>query len=515
MEFNRTIIESIKEQTDVNTIKQILKSEPEWGSFIYPDSVHRLDDCVLFIIKGQTAKKLVAVGGQSAIFTELEGVIQDGEIKICDLNVANSKAIRNYFPFTEPVSLASHRLTMGLGDRLGKASAGHLRVIKKYNVRPVLAQQSIRELNLTGRNYAEVLSDAVWAVFQEDYQGGYGADGDHLKTIDDIQMALDNGFTMITLDCSEYIRNIDKNDEKELFRLYQEFAPDVRKRLEERFLDKSCVVNGVPIAYNHLSLMYNTVVYQNAIDFIIKVYHDIIKSFPRAIDFEVSIDETQTPTDLDSHYFVAAQLMRATVRFNSLAPRFCGEFQKGIDYIGEIDRFDQEFKGHVAIARFFGYKLSIHSGSDKFSVFPIIGHETEGYVHVKTAGTNWLEAMRVIAAMDPGLYREIHQYALDHFTEATKYYHVTTNLKRIPLIKEISDEGLKELLNQNDARQLLHITYGLILNARDEEENYLYRDRFFDCLYRHEDVYNAYLQQHIGKHLLSLVYSFRESSQAM
>jgi hypothetical protein len=81
----------------------------------------------------------------------------------------------------------------------GLSTPGHLRLIKGFKVRPVLAQQSIRELNLTGRNYPEVLADVVWAVFQEDYQVGFGADGDHLKTFEDIKMALNCGFTLLRI----------------------------------------------------------------------------------------------------------------------------------------------------------------------------------------------------------------------------------------------------------------------------------------------------------------------------
>ena len=89
--------------------------------------------------------------------------------------------------------------------------------------------------------------------------------------------------------------------------------------------------------------------------------------------------------------------------------------------------FAREFAVHAAIAEHFGYKLSIHSGSDKFSVFPIIGAGTAGRVHVKTAGTNWLEALRVVARVDAAFFRELHAWARAHFAEATRLIHVNTN----------------------------------------------------------------------------------------
>ena len=158
-------------------------------------------------------------------------------------------------------------------------------------------------------------------------------------------------------------------------------------------------------------------------------------------------------------------------------------------------------KVHAEIARHFGHKLSIHSGSDKFSVFPIIGRETRGVFHVKTAGTNWLEAVKVIAMVDPALYRELHKFALESFTEASTYYHVTTNLSNIPDVDTLSDEELPELFKQNDARQLIHITYGLILTAKNPDGTSRFKDKMYKIWKEKESVYNEALFSHIGHHM--------------
>jgi len=218
-------------------------------------------------------------------------------------------------------------------------------------------------------------------------------------------------------------------------------------------------------------------------------------------DFEISIDETVSVTTPLQHFFVANELLDAGVSFATIAPRFCGEFQKGIDYIGDIVQFEKEIKVHAGIARHFGYKLSIHSGSDKFSVFPIIGRETRGNFHVKTAGTNWLEAMNVVAMNDPSLYREIHSYALTVFDDAKKYYHVTTDLSKIPNISTVKDSDLASLFEINEARQLIHITYGHILSRKNTDGSFLYKDRLYRLLLEHEDKYRNALTKHIGRHL--------------
>ena len=142
--------------------------------------------------------------------------------------------------------------------------------------------------------------------------------------------------------------------------------------------------------------------------------------------------------------------------------------------------------------------MSIHSGSDKFSVFPSIGKATREVFHVKTAGTNFLEAMKIVAEKDPGLYRQTHAFALAHFSEATKYYHVTTNLNNIPALEDLTDAELPELFRNNDARQLIHITYGLIL------QNPALKRPLYELWAREEEAYAQAIDRHISRHLQAL-----------
>ena len=231
------------------------------------------------------------------------------------------------------------------------------------------------------------------------------------------------------------------------------------------------------------------------------IFRKYIVTLDRAVDFEISIDETATPTSPEAHYLVANELRDRGVTIFSMAPRFCGEFQKGIDYIGDIAQFERELASHAAIAVHFEYKLSIHSGSDKFSVFPLIGQYTNGLFHIKTAGTNWLEAVRVVAKVNPSLYRRMHQYALDHFVEATAYYHVTTDINAIVPLGEVTDASLPDYMEENNARQLLHITYGLLLQAKNSDSSRTFADEFFQTMAEQEDTFAEGLRHHIGRHL--------------
>jgi hypothetical protein len=146
----------------------------------------------------------------------------------------------------------------------------------------------------------------------------------------------------------------------------------------------------------------------------------------------------------------------------------------------------------------------VHSGSDKFSVFPDIGRLSSDGFHVKTAGTNWLEAVRVIALKDPDLYREMHAFALGHLGEARKYYHIKGDPANVPDLSALSDTDLPGLMDKDDSRQIIHISYGILLSAKNDLNKYIFRDRILNALDLYEEDYANGLVKHIGRHLRTL-----------
>ncbi|GHV26332.1 hypothetical protein AGMMS4952_06140 [Spirochaetia bacterium] len=415
----------------------------------------------------------------------------DGKIKAA-LTHENAEILRKLLPHTAPSRVLRKDRSFGVGDRLGIAIFGHIKLFEEYDAYPIFAQQSIRELTLTNRTYEDVLDAVTFAVFREGFKKEWGADGDHLKTVKDVEYALSLGYTMITLDCSEHIKPASSAKAAALPSSY------TGKYLGKKF----DVGEGVTLGFTEAELGDCIAIYREAIGFAADMYKRFLGDGKYNADFEISIDETDAPTTPLQHYFVARELTDAGVSFATLAPRFCGEFQKGIDYVGDLSQFEKEIKIHAVIARHFKYKLSIHSGSDKFSTFPSIGRETGGIFHVKTAGTNWLEAMRTVAVVDPALYRTIHEYARSTaFEEARKYYHVTTDLNKIPDIKTLKDNDLTALFNNNDSRQLIHITYGLILSRKNADGSFTFKDRLYKLWKTHNDLYTQGLVKHIGKHL--------------
>jgi len=426
-------------------------------------------------------------------------ITSNGQYRILELNHETAMFLRKNFPFTAPSRVLRLKKTIGTGDRLGVAGDGHISCVKTTEYAPVLAQQSIRELNLTGRSYEDVLDAATFAVFKNGYKKPWGADGDHLKKPEEIEYAISCGYTMVTLDCSEYIKTgIDALSDEQLDDIYTADSEREARYIGQYFE----IAPGTVVDFNERIYKECVVIYGAAIDFIEDMYALYIQNGTR--DFEISIDETASPTTPAQHFFVANELERRGVKFDTLAPRFCGEFQKGIDYIGDLQQFEDELKIHALIAEKFDYKLSVHSGSDKFSVFPIIGKLTNGRFHLKTAGTNWLEAMKLIALQEPQLYREVHKFALSNFDKARKYYVVTTDITNIPDIDKLADEQLPELFANNDARQLIHITYGLILSETNADGSYVYRNRLYDVWRNYKDQYSNLIASHIGRHISQL-----------
>ena len=177
-----------------------------------------------------------------------------------------------------------------------------------------------------------------------------------------------------------------------------------------------------------------------------------------------------------------------------------GRFEKGVDYIGELKAFEETLSVHAAIARQFGpYKLSLHSGSDKFSIYSIFMEKTKGFAHLKTAGTSYLEALRTIASLDTMLFEEIYVFAREHFERDKLSYHISAQLKKAPEPAVISD--WMPLLEQFDAREILHVTFGSVLTARKSNGETLFFDRLMAILKSNREVYFANLEKHFIRHL--------------
>ncbi len=481
---------------------------------IYQKSVFKKDDNYFFIEKKENEKSLYVISPDRGndMFDLFFGVVQpndcDVKIKKCKLEHQNVEIIQKTFDFTIP-KLLGFENSFGFGDRIGLANPAHLRSLKaEDDFAPILAQQSIRELSRTVRKAENVMDAAVWAVMQEGWTAGFGSDADHLKTEEDIDTMVNAGFTMFTFDPSDHVVNeADTMNIADLEKYISDLEWDPSSSTSEvlqKYADKEISVNDAfTLAPSREDSMRALVKYGKSILHIKNMYAYLKETYPEApVEIEVSVDETESVTTPFEHFFMANELTQLGVEFISLAPRFIGDFEKGIDYKGDLGIFKEEYLKHVAITEHFGnYKISLHSGSDKFSVYEVIGSLHRGYTHVKTAGTSYLEALRVAASADETLFREIFDFAQANYEVEKKTYHVSADLNKVKDASEYSKEELADLLNQDDARQIFHVTFGLVLTIKDKNGDYIFRTRVYNCLEENEELHYKYLVKHFRKHL--------------
>ena len=385
-----------------------------------------------------------------------------------------------------PLSLTP---SFGFGDRLGLATPGHIAAVRGTQFAPIFAQQSVRENARTGRTPQQVMDDARRAVDAAKWDLPWGADADHLKTMEDIHPFVKAGYTFFTVDPGEYVDNSADTDSLDMLK---QKVKDLRWQEASAFyLDQND--DQVWGQFDAELLMRAVVKYARAIQHAAMMFNHISELSPHSwgegFDFEVSVDETDSPTTPLEHYFIASELTRLGVHFTSLAPRFIGRFEKGVDYIGDLDALDAELAKHAAVTAHFGtYKLSLHSGSDKFSVYPLIAKHWGKQIHVKTAGTSYLEALRVLANYAPDLFLKIYALGCTRYETDKRTYHVSAQLDRLP-----STDDLPALLNDFHARQVLHVTFGSALAQFGTELK--------QALVKHETAYLEGLQTHFEKHL--------------
>lgn len=469
-------------------------------TLLYPLSIHCQDNATYALLKLEHHDVLGVFFTRACPngFQGTEKTLGSHSILFCPLTHPNAAILREYLPFSGPTLLANSEITFGVGDRLGIATPGHIRVFKQYDAAPVFAQQSVRELTLTNRCLEDVLDAATWSVLREGYRKSWGADGDHIKEEKWVKEALSLGYTMITADVSDCIRDeYVTAPASNIVSAYKRLPARQRTLLEEHYLDRFVVLkSGRRIRFSKDELARLVLTYGRALDHAKRLYQAGVElKGSNRFDFELSIDEISIPTTPEAHIFIALELERYKIKVVSVAPRFTGEFQKGIDYIGDLQEFQSSLRIHAEIARAFGYKLSVHSGSDKFLVFPIIGRETEGKFHIKTAGTSWLEALRVVSEHAPSLFRAVYERALKELSQAQKYYRVSPDRDSIPKVSLLNDAELPRLLTIPAGRQLLHITYGQLL-----QDSYL-KSCLYTTLYDYGEQYYQALVRHIGRHL--------------
>ena len=396
------------------------------------------------------------------------------------------------------------RPSLGLGDRLGLATPAHVRAVESGNLFPYFAQQSPAENAVAGRSWGEVLADAVFGVWREGWDRGYGADADHLTTAEDVLAAADAGFVRFTLDVSGEIEPVFGLDRQALSRRFVAIEREVpgANLWRRNYLGKELVLSTgsrrINLVFDERAFLTTAVRLGRAVD---KAAGFAAQAGAacrgRPYEIELALDGARETTTLHEHFFAAREMADRGFPLALFAPRFVGEFKRGAEFKGRPGKFARNLTGHAAVAASVaGHAVSLHDGSDKFSLYPYVGDACDGRFSVKTSGTSFIEALRLAARKNRGLFEEIISGALDALERGELDLQVELDRAAMPSPGTLDDEELERFyFNSLEGRQLLFEAYRVALDNSRE-----LKTRFKDLLTDHEESHFDLVAGHLGKH---------------
>ena len=452
-----------------------------------------------------STRSLQLIASAAEALTSFEGEASaagDGHLLTGPLSTANAKALQAAFPALRPQKIGGHRTSVGTGDRTGLATPGQARAFaaQGVGVMPVLAQQSIREMDRLGRSAQSVMDDAIFGLVEAGWDSGFGADCDHIKTTEGIDRGLEAGFVMFTLDPGDMVADVTAGvTEADAAALPWDQLEDSLEDLKRRYVGMTLDVGHSRIEVTEQDVITAAVKYGRAVVEAMRLYRHATENARHEIEIEFAVDETAWLTTFFEHFYMASELKRLGASWFSFAPRYVDGFEKGLDFLGDAEELRTNLEAHHAISQQFGgYKISLHSGSDKFSIYPLCVEATQGLVHLKTSGTSYLCGVEIVAAHDPELFSTIWDISRASYVEARASYQVSAHEDRTPTSLEGVD--LLELIRSNDARQILHVGYGDSLNGKDAAGASIH-DRFLAVVAANQAQHTDVLAAHIGKHV--------------
>jgi tagaturonate epimerase len=376
------------------------------------------------------------------------------------------------------------KFSMGIGDRFGRQGKAQLSAFVEAAregaaISPVW-NKSNREHRLIGTTPAQVRIEADAAVKAAGWKGPYHVDADHvgLATIDPFIAPSD----FFTLDVADFIGKSAPGAEVSAF----------AKRMSryEGLLEVPGIDGGLRLSKDEI--LHATERYLAAAREAGKIYRRILEV--KAADsfiVEVSMDETADPQSPAELFLILAALAEEKIPVQTIAPKFPGRFNKGVDYVGDLVRFERNFDRELCVVAFAvkefglpaGLKLSVHSGSDKFSLYgpmaKAIARHGAG-LHLKTAGTTWLEELIGLAESEGaalGLVKKIYAEAYGRMDELTAPYAEVIDIKRpaLPSPGEFSawsgPRVASAIRHEGDfdpnLRQLLHVSFKVAAEMGD------------------------------------------------
>jgi hypothetical protein len=391
------------------------------------------------------------------------------------------------------------KYSFGTGDRFGLQGNAQLAAVRKAAGQgteiAIVWNKSHREHMIVGTNPEDVRREADQAIQAAGWKGSYHVDADHIGLANVDQFIESSDF--FTLDVADFIGEKAKDQD------ISGYLDSVGSSLG--VLQIEGLVDPLQVGTDFLRSVAEK--YLFAIQQAALIYHYIAeKKGPDTFITEVSLDETdeaQTPQEL---YFILGAIAHCQIPAQTIAPKFSGRFNKGVDYQGDVTRFNHEFGQDVCVVseavRRFGLpanlKISVHSGSDKFLIYPGIREAIRKYdagVHVKTAGTTWLEELIGLAESGGDarkLVVAIYRRAYARFDELCGPYHSVIDIDRAALpspevVAQWSGDDLVQAIKHDQScarydsniRQLFHVAYKIAAEMGDS---------YLDALKDHSEV---------------------------
>lgn len=408
------------------------------------------------------------------------------------------------------------KYSFGIGDRFsheGKAQlAALIEGAGKYPFEFVpVWNKSNREHQIIGTEPADTRREADEAVKALGYNKPYFVDADHIN-MNNVDRFIDAS-NFFTIDVADYIgKPADESAVKAFVRNNMKYAGQLQ-------------IPGIDTPFTVDVTLLETLAgkYLFAAQEAGRIYRHIAsKKGTDNFVTEVSMDEVDAPQTPIEIFFILSALAQEGVPAQTIAPKFTGRFNKGVEYVGDTTQFEKEFREDLLVIDYAvkefglptGLKLSIHSGSDKFSIYPIMGRLIRQYdkgIHIKTAGTTWLEENIGLALADEqalALAKRIAISALGRMKELCIPYTtvIDINPAKLPTAEQIqgwSGQEYARVLRHNrhdplynpDFRQLVHVSYKIAAE---------YGDEFYSALRRNasvvaEQVMENILDRHITR----------------
>lgn len=408
------------------------------------------------------------------------------------------------------------KFSIGLGDRFAHQGEAQLRAVIRANqqsgldINPVW-NKSNREHIYVHSHPSDVRKEADAAVSKLGYKGQYFVDADHinLSTVAPFVETAD----FFTLDVAAFIGKPSSESD------VQSFVDSCQKYLGE------LIVPGIsePLVVTEQLLLNIASKFLAATQQASEIYQYLVEKKGKAnFVTEVSMDEVESPQTPIEMLFILKMLADKGVPAQTIAPKFTGRFNKGVDYCGDLEQFAREFEEDVLVIDFaikeFGLpaelKLSVHSGSDKFSIYPIMAEIIRKHdkgIHVKTAGTTWLEEVIGLAvAGGDGLVlaKKIYANSYNRMEELCAPYADVIKIDdaQLPSVEEVNSWSSEKFANtlrhipghtdyNPNFRQLIHVAYKVAAELETEYTDLLkkYSGIIGSCV--EENIYNRHLKR--------------------